>query len=203
MAGKVVAVFGSSSSRTDPRLLAEAETLGEALARAGWIVLNGGYGATMEATARGAKKAGGQTAAVLLSLYGVTPNRWIDEPVVAKTIWERLELMMRRADAFIALEGSTGTLLEVAAVWENVHKNLMPNRPLILVGEFWRPLVGMFCPRSYSPACCKGSVVLAADAREAVCVLEILAPDRNAGRTINSKLEIRNSKSETNPKSKM
>lgn len=171
-ANGVAAIFGSSSARTEARVLAEAEALGGGLARAGWTVLNGGYGATMEASARGAKKAGGRTVGILLAAYGVAANPWIEEVIVARTIWERLDLTMKRADAFLALEGSTGTLLEVAAVWEHIHKGLIPHRPLILVGEFWRPLVGMFCPRSDSPARCEGSLLLARDATEAVRMLE-------------------------------
>ena len=51
--------------------------------------------------ARGAKKAGGRTIGILLSAYGDRPNRWIDEAIVAQTVWERLDIMMQRAHAFV------------------------------------------------------------------------------------------------------
>ncbi|MEA3226126.1 MAG: LOG family protein, partial [Planctomycetota bacterium] len=44
--------------------------------------------------------------------------------------------------AYIALPGGTGTLLELAKVWELRNKGfLKPDKPIILVGEFWKPLV--------------------------------------------------------------
>jgi predicted Rossmann-fold nucleotide-binding protein len=41
------------------------------------------------------------------------------------------------------LPGATGTLAELATVWELVCKGLMPRRPIVCVGSFWRPLIGM------------------------------------------------------------
>ena len=55
---KVISVFGSSRPRElDPEYV-EALNIGRALAKAGFIVCNGGYGGIMEASARGAKEAG-------------------------------------------------------------------------------------------------------------------------------------------------
>ncbi|MGH7566932.1 MAG: TIGR00730 family Rossman fold protein, partial [Gemmatimonadota bacterium] len=51
-----VAVFGSGGGGEVD--LARARRLGAGLARAGYVVMNGGYGGTMEAAAAGASEAG-------------------------------------------------------------------------------------------------------------------------------------------------
>ena len=48
--------------------------------------------------------------------------------------------MLDRSDAFIALEGSTGTLAEIGMAWEFIAKKLLPPKPLIFIGDFWAPL---------------------------------------------------------------
>jgi predicted Rossmann-fold nucleotide-binding protein len=42
---------------------------------------------------------------------------------------------------YVVLEGGTGTLTELAIVWEHVCKNLISPRPVFVVGEFWKPTV--------------------------------------------------------------
>ena len=31
--------------------------------------------------------------------------------------------------------------MELAVAWEMIHKRLMPPKPLVALGEFWRPVV--------------------------------------------------------------
>ncbi|HXX63828.1 MAG TPA: hypothetical protein VEO56_08530, partial [Bacteroidota bacterium] len=38
------------------------------------------------------------------------------------------------------LKGGTGTLLELAAVWELMTKNMLAERPVLALGDFWRPV---------------------------------------------------------------
>jgi len=43
--------------------------------------------------------------------------------------------------AYVVLPGGTGTLLELAKVWELKNKGFLNVRkPIILVGDFWKPL---------------------------------------------------------------
>jgi len=49
--------------------------------------------------------------------------------------------MMHMSASYVVLEGGTGTLTELAIVWESVCKKLIDPRPIIVVGDFWRPLV--------------------------------------------------------------
>ena len=44
--------------------------------------------------------------------------------------------------AYIVLPGGTGTLLELAHVWELKNKGFLNHpKPLIIIGGFWRPLL--------------------------------------------------------------
>ena len=138
---RVITVFGSSRPREDDPGYAEALALGAALAACGFIICTGGYGGVMEAVSRGAKEAGGRTLAVTAEFFSSKANRWVDEEIRVKTWQERLFELIRRGHAFIACTGGTGTLVELAVVWEMLNKSVMKKKPLIVLGEFWLPVI--------------------------------------------------------------
>lgn len=55
---KSIAVFGSALPLEGSAAYEEARLTGQLLARAGYVVLNGGYGGVMEGASRGAREAG-------------------------------------------------------------------------------------------------------------------------------------------------
>jgi uncharacterized protein (TIGR00730 family) len=116
--------------------------LGGALAKAGFTVCNGGYGGIMEASARGAKDAGGQTIGVVTKAFGRgAANKWIDRVVEVDTLVERLQKLISIGDAYVVLKGGTGTLLELAAVWEFMNKGMIDRKPVVVIGGFWNDVV--------------------------------------------------------------
>jgi uncharacterized protein (TIGR00730 family) len=135
--GKVVAIFGSSKPPEGDPDYRLARKLGTLLASAGFTVCDGGYGGTMEAAARGAKEVGGTTIGVTMESVNPVANRWIDKTIVVRTLVERLMKLIELGDAYVALRGGTGTLLELAAVWELMNKQVIASRPVVVVGEFW------------------------------------------------------------------
>ncbi|MFZ0820576.1 MAG: LOG family protein [Candidatus Acidiferrales bacterium] len=137
----VVTVFGSSRPREGDADYAEARELGGALARSGFDVCSGGYGGVMEAVSRGAKEVGGRTQAVTAKFFRARANAWVDEEILVETWQERLFELIRRADAFIACKGGTGTLVELAVVWEMLNKRVIAAKPFVALGDFWRPIV--------------------------------------------------------------
>jgi uncharacterized protein (TIGR00730 family) len=138
----MVTVFGSSRPREDDADYEEARILGRALAKHGFSVCSGGYGGVMEAVSRGAKEAGGKTVGVTADFFkNAKLNAWVDEEVRMKTWEERLFELIRRADAFVACKGGTGTLVELAVVWEMLNKKVMPGKPFAVLGNFWEPVV--------------------------------------------------------------
>jgi uncharacterized protein (TIGR00730 family) len=139
---KVVTVFGSSRPRQGEPDYEDARSLGRALADAGFSVCSGGYGGVMAAVSRGAKERGAQTFGVTADFFtNSKANEWIDVEVRMHTWQERLFELIDRADAFIACKGGTGTLVELAVVWEMLNKSVITPKPFATLGNFWEPVI--------------------------------------------------------------
>jgi len=138
---RIITVFGSSRPREGEVDYAEAFTLGRALSARGFAVCSGGYGGVMEAVSRGAKEAGGKTYGVTADFFGRKANPWIDVEVRKKSWEERLFELIHLADGFVACKGGTGTLVELAVVWEMLNKSVMKAKPFAVLGDFWQPIL--------------------------------------------------------------
>lgn len=139
---RVVTVFGASDPSQGSQQYQIARAVGRKLAEMGYAVANGGYGGTMTASARGAKEAGGKTIGVTCSIWPTKPNRYIDTVVVTDSHWQRVHRLIELGKCgYVVLPGATGTLVELATVWELMCKGLLDRRPLVCVGGFWRPLI--------------------------------------------------------------
>ena len=68
-------------------------------------------------------------------------NPWIDVEVRMVTWQERLFELIRLADGFVACKGGTGTLVELAVVWEMLNKSVMTAKPFAALGDFWHPII--------------------------------------------------------------
>ena len=140
---RTVTVFGSGTvGPTDP-LYRTATELGRMIAESGWALCNGGYGGTMEAAARGAVEAGGHTIGVTCRAFGRSgPNEFIREEISTSDLLERLGTLVRLGDAYVVLDGGTGTLAELALVWEMANKRfLRPARSVYVLGTQWEPIL--------------------------------------------------------------
>ena len=149
---KTITIFGSSAPLPgDPNYL-QAYDLGKALAAAGYDIANGGYSGTMAASAHGAKDAHAHTTGVTCDAFGRSgPNQWIDKEIRTKDLNQRLSTLINLADACVALPGSTGTLLEIAMVWELINKHFLPQRPIICLSNYWQPVINTVLQND--PAC--------------------------------------------------
>jgi uncharacterized protein (TIGR00730 family) len=138
---KIITVFGSSRPENGHADYAEAFELGRSLATAGFAVCTGGYGGVMEAVSRGASEAGGRVLAVTSSFFRPRANRWVQEETRVATWPERLFELVRLGDGYVACKGGTGTLVELAVVWEMLNKKAMEQRPFVVLGDFWQPIL--------------------------------------------------------------
>jgi len=138
---KIITVFGSSRPEEGHADYAEALELGRALAGAGFAVCTGGYGGVMEAVSRGARESGGCVIAVTSSFFRPRANRWVEEETRVATWQERLFELVRLGDGYVACKGGTGTLVELAVVWEMLNKKAMEQRPFVVLGDFWQPIL--------------------------------------------------------------
>ena len=113
MAAPHVAVVGAGGD-VEPESLAAAEAVGEGLARAGVVVVTGGLGGVMEAACRGARRAGGTTLGILPGHDRAAANPYVDVAVATGLGELRNGLVVRSADALVAVAGGYGTLSEIA-----------------------------------------------------------------------------------------
>ncbi len=142
---KTITIFGTAKARPGDAAYKLAYETGKELAHAGFTIANGGYGGTMLAAAKGASEAGGKTIGVTCSAFEQSrANEFISREIVVDSLDERLDTLINLGQAYVVLPGSTGTLLELAKVWELKNKGfLTAGKPIILVGGFWKPLVDL------------------------------------------------------------
>ncbi|MHC4439525.1 MAG: LOG family protein, partial [Planctomycetota bacterium] len=143
MDDKIVTIFGTSRAGTGDAIFTMAMETGRTLAEAGFTVANGGYGGTMLAAAKGAAEASGEIIGVTCSAFKSSKaNNYVTREIVTGSLDERLDTLVNLGRAYIVLPGGTGTLLELAKVWELKNKGFLNmDKPIILLGGFWKPLV--------------------------------------------------------------
>lgn len=138
---RIITVFGSSRPLEDHADYQEARSLGRALGAAGFAVCSGGYGGVMEAVSRGSKESGGKTFGVTAAFFQRSANPWIDTEIRVNSWQERLFELIRLADGYVTCKGGTGTLVELAVVWEMLNKSVIASKPVVVLGEFWTPIL--------------------------------------------------------------
>jgi len=65
----------------------------------------------------------------------------VDTEVRMETWDARLFELVRLADGFAVCKGGTGTLVELAVVWEMLNKSVIAGKPIVVVGDFWQPIL--------------------------------------------------------------
>jgi len=107
-----LAVIGESDP--PPHLVETAEALGRCVAEAGAVLVCGGMGGVMEAACRGAQAAGGRTLGILPGYDRREGNPHLTVAIPTGLGYARNILVVRAADALIAVGGKFGTLSEIA-----------------------------------------------------------------------------------------
>ena len=122
-AGPWIAVCGPGAGTGEGELaeaeladaeLAEAELAGAAIAAAGAVLVCGGLGGVMEAACRGARSRGGTTVGLLPGERRDDANGWVQLAIPTGLGEARNALIVRAADAVVAIGGAWGTLSEIA-----------------------------------------------------------------------------------------
>ena len=141
--GKAVAVFGSSEPRPPSPAWQQAHEVGRLLAETGFVVVNGGYGGVMEASARGAREAGGHTIGVTTTAFAFrgAANPFIETERRERDLFERTRGLIEEAAGFVVLPGRSGTLAELGLVWALHKAGLLGGKPIQMVGQVWEDLL--------------------------------------------------------------
>ncbi len=109
---KFIAVIGGSQCSKEEAKLAEA--VGHELARQGAILVCGGLGGVMEAACKGASSEGGITIGILPGDNRQAANPYVQIPIVTGISYARNVIVVKSAQAVIAIGGNYGTLSEIS-----------------------------------------------------------------------------------------
>jgi uncharacterized protein (TIGR00725 family) len=107
-----IAVIGGGD--VSPQVGALAEEVGREIARQGAVLVCGGLGGVMEAACRGADGEGGLTVGILPGENRLTANPYVKIPIATGIGYARNAAVVKSAQAVIAIDGSYGTLTEIA-----------------------------------------------------------------------------------------
>ncbi len=123
----IIAVVGAG--KCSKKLRDMAAEIGKYIAEQGGVIVCGGMGGVMEGVARGAKEAGGTTIGIIPTMDKNDANEFIDYVIPTGFGEARNIMVVRTADAVIALPGKYGTLSEMAFA-------LKAKKPLISVSAW-------------------------------------------------------------------
>ncbi len=138
---KIVTIFGGSRCNRDSAEYGQAHEVGGRLAEAGFTICTGGYLGVMEAASLGAHERGGRVFGIVMNQFKGEPNRYLTDKVATNHFYERLQNLIERSVGFIALRGGMGTVTEVSLVWNKLQTGVIQKRPLVLLGDCWKPVV--------------------------------------------------------------
>ncbi|NCN45384.1 MAG: hypothetical protein COU63_01520 [Candidatus Pacebacteria bacterium CG10_big_fil_rev_8_21_14_0_10_36_11] len=144
---KKVAIFGSADVDEMHPLYQETFKIARFLAYNGKVVVDGGGPGTMLAATLGAQSVGGKTLTVTLNpkdmpeFEGADGENKPDKEIKATNYIERMFGLMDQSDAFICVQGGTGTLSEWATAWLLGHLYYGNHKPMILYGDFWHEVM--------------------------------------------------------------
>ena len=103
--------------------------MGRELADRGCTLVCGGRGGVMEAACRGARSRGGHTIGILPTKDRSGMNPYVEFPIVTGIGYARNAIVVLSGDAVIAVEGSYGTLSEMALA-------LAYDKPVVSLGSW-------------------------------------------------------------------
>ncbi len=145
---KKVAFFGDAAVLPDSDYYQTAYHAAKKLAKMGYVVVNGGGPGIMDAATRGAESVDGHTESVTFYPEHATgfEGRYLsnitDKEIKTKNYIERMFVLMERSDIFLIFQGGTGTISELGTAWVLAKLYYGHHKPFILVGHFWRAVIG-------------------------------------------------------------
>ena len=114
---KFIAVIGGGKCSSQEAEL--AEEVGREIARRGAILVCGGLGGVMEIACKGAQSEGGITIGILPGDSRRQANPYVQIPIVTGLGYARNVIVVKSAQAVIAIGGSYGTLSEISHALQN------------------------------------------------------------------------------------
>lgn len=144
---KNVTFLGYSDTQPGEKLYQEAYDVAAEVAKAGYVIVNGGGPGVMRASTEGAHSVGGHAVGITFYPENITffegrdENNKVDELLEEKTYVERTLKLLDYGDIYVIFNGGTGTISEFGMSWGLARLYFGRHKPLILFGGFWYPIL--------------------------------------------------------------
>lgn len=145
-----IAIFGSSHIDDNSPLYKEVYEVCKKLAKAGYVVVNGGGPGVMRAASWGARAGGGTVIGVTfkadkgMHYEGKDPLNKVDREIKTKNYVERTLMLLKEGQVYVVFNGGTGTISEFGMAWGLAKLYFGHHKPLILYGKFWEHIIQAF-----------------------------------------------------------
>ena len=141
-----VTIFGSARIARDSQGYQEVKRLARSLAEMGCDIVSGGGPGLMQAANEGASEAGkdggSRSVGIRIDLpFEQEVNPFVEQAFEHRTFFTRLHQFVLMSDAFVAVPGGIGTVLETLMVWQLLQVKHLDRTPLILIGQMWPDLI--------------------------------------------------------------
>lgn len=178
---KRVAIMGDAEAKKYSLHYRGAYKTAYLLAKAGYIIVNGGGPGVMLAASLGAKAAGGRVELVVINDKKQPSNfegSYKKNIETAHKIYyqenynQRLGKLVSMSDAFVFFKGGTGTISEIGLCWQMAKFEYGKHSPLIFYGFFWKKILNKM--KELLPLTKDETTVytVAKNAKEVVSILE-------------------------------
>lgn len=143
--GPCVSMFGSARTQTDHRYYELAEEIAYGITKVGFGIITGGGPGIMEAANKGARRGGGKSVGLGITLpFETGNNEFIDNDFSHSFdyFFVRKVMLVKYAQGFIALPGGFGTLDELFEALTLIQTDKIGRFPIVLVGkDYWGGLI--------------------------------------------------------------
>lgn len=182
---KRVAFFGDATAKEGDKHFKDAKEVAKLLAENDYVIVNGGGPGVMLAATLGAKTGGGKVEVVILDPKKEPNNyegtsrknvRLANKIYTTEKIEDRMNKLIKVADAFLIFKGGTGTLAEIGTTWELARFDYGHHEPLIFYGKFWKKIINDIMRGLKFTGDERGVVAIVGSPAEVVSVLEKVKP---------------------------
>jgi hypothetical protein len=141
--GKAVSIFGSSRAKQKSRYYKLAEEIAYVLAKEGYAIITGSGPGIMEASNKGAKRAGGHSVGLNIQIpMEQKPNKYVETLLNFHYFFVRKVMFVKYAKAFVIMPGGYGTLDEFTEAINLIQTERIDKFPVVLFGsEYWKGML--------------------------------------------------------------